>query len=364
MSIKTILMIFVMFSIFYWVHYFILKTIRGIFDKEMSFRCYAFPFFITIALSFFTQISYLISLKIYSIIYFISTSYLGLVVNMLLTSFVYKIITLIFGPVNFYFGIFITIVSPSLIVIYGLIHARTITIAKNISISPNNKYKGISRTKIAHLSDLHLGAIYQTKFIREIVEIIKTKINPDIVVITGDLVDSSMKPLDEWFEPFKEITVPILYITGNHEEMIGRKIVLNTINKFNFNHIGTKDNYLYEFNGIKFVGVDYEFDVVKRLQTINPDKEKYNVLLSHVPNLYPKDLEKFNINLFLCGHAHGGQMFPMHITSYLSSKCFKGLYNYLDRFVYVSQGLGTAIFPIRTGSSSCIGVITIEDTIK
>jgi predicted MPP superfamily phosphohydrolase len=64
--------------------------------------------------------------------------------------------------------------------------------------------------------------------------------------------------------------------------------------------------------------------------------------------------------MYLCGHTHGGQMFPMHLTSYLSSKCFKGLYEEKGKFVYVSEGLGTALFPIRIGSFSRIGVIKIE----
>ena len=66
----------------------------------------------------------------------------------------------------------------------------------------------------------------------------------------------------------------------------------------------------------------------------------------------------------LCGHTHGGQLFPFNIFAYFFNKCFKGLYSTTDeknpRFVYVSEGVNTAMIPMRVGSHRIFGLITIE----
>jgi predicted MPP superfamily phosphohydrolase len=76
----------------------------------------------------------------------------------------------------------------------------------------------------------------------------------------------------------------------------------------------------------------------------------------------PDELEKYNIFLFLCGHTHGGQLFPFNIFAYFMNKCFSGLYsnkNYKNH-VYVTEGINTALPPMRVGSNKTFAVITIE----
>ena len=60
-----------------------------------------------------------------------------------------------------------------------------------------------------------MGVIHQKKS----VETQAKELNPDIVVITGDLADGSLKVKSDWLMPFNELIVPILYITGNHEDL-------------------------------------------------------------------------------------------------------------------------------------------------
>ena len=116
------------------------------------------------------------------------------------------------------------------------------------------------------------------------------------------------------------------------------------------------------FNGINFYGIDYDYNIIERLKEfeIKKDDNNINLLLSHVPNLNPKDLNLFNLDIFLCGHTHGGQNFPLHLFSYFSSKCFKGLYKFIDKYVFVSSGVGTSLFPMRIGSCSTIHVISVQ----
>ena len=83
--------------------------------------------------------------------------------------------------------------------------------------------------KIAHLTDLHLGANYQHAFVIRIVNKIRKEIHPDIVVITGDLADGSLRVQTEWLQLFNYLNVPILYITGNHEKIHGKDPLLAVI---------------------------------------------------------------------------------------------------------------------------------------
>ena len=222
------------------------------------------------------------------------------------------------------------------------------------------KYRGFQGSfTIAHLSDLHLGVIYKRGFVESVVEKVN-KINPDIVVITGDLMDETVE-IENWLEPFSNVKAPVYFITGNHENLYGKEAALEKIKKSSLRYIG---NDVIDIGKINLIGVDYEYyNITDRLDNIKHlfiNSQKPNILLYHKPKLYPKELTPYNIFLLLTGHTHGGQMFPLQLVSYLDNKGLAGLYSYNNTYVYVSTGVGTAHSPLRVGSSSVIGVIRIE----
>jgi predicted MPP superfamily phosphohydrolase len=231
-----------------------------------------------------------------------------------------------------------------------------IRIEKEVIIK-SSKYKNNNGIKICHLTDLHLGAIYQRNYVQKVINIIKNIIKPDLVVITGDLFDISYTPMVENIEPFDELNIPILYITGNHEIMIGKNDVLNVLNRTKIKNIGNELSP-YIFENINFIGLDFETKIEK-LKEMKYDKSMFNVILNHVP-ISPKDLPPYDIDLFLCGHTHGGQTFPFNVLTLLNAKCYVGLYEFLNRYVYVSSGLGTALIPMRIGSKSVISIINVK----
>ena len=340
----------ILFTLFYSIHYFVISTIFGIMSLPVTKIVYFLPVFIMITLSFSTQVSYKISHKLYSFIYYVSTSYLGLLLNMFMFNLLYHLLAKLL-PISPSGGMHIAVIFPSIISVYGLINARIIKIDKQL-INANSPTK----LTIAHLSDTHFGAIYQKRFAKKIVNIINNQIKPDIVVITGDFFDNNLEPEYEWISSFNEIAVPMLYVTGNHEDMIGKSKVLNIVKKCNMIVLGSSSQP-YEFKGYNFVGNDYDSDIFRKLSSI---KTKNNIILNHIPAISQKEIEKYNVFLFLCGHTHAGQMFPIHIFDYMINKCFKGIYENKGKFVYVNHGSGTSLFPMRIGSSSCIGALTIS----
>ena len=142
--------------------------------------------------------------------------------------------------------------------------------------------------------------------------------------------------------------------------MNGVNDLFSCIENTKIKHLGNKE---FEYRGVNFIGIDYEDNYINILENIsNKEKKIPNIVLCHVPLIEPNELEKYNVFLFLCGHTHGGQLFPLNFFAYLMNKCFSGLYsnkNYKNH-VYVSEGINTALPPMRVGSNKTFAVITIE----
>ena len=346
--------IFLLF--FYFSHVFLFFEYEEIFNLSIKGNLYAFSgiFIGTEFLIIF--VSLFISSKLYSVCYYIVAVFYSFGLNIVIgLSFRYLIYYVI--SQSFFVDIFFSAILPFAFTLYGLINAQN-TKVKNILL----KYPGFSgKSTIAHLSDIHLGAIYKKDFCQKIVNKLK-ELKPDIVVITGDMADGSLRVQDEWLSPFDTLTVPVLYITGNHEKIHGKKEMIDVINRTNIKYIGHSN---YEYKGMNFIGVDFEDNLISALKKISKEPPKSgvpNIVLNHIPTIKPEILKDYNVFLFLAGHTHGGQIFPLQILVYFGNACFSGLYSskISNNHIYVSSGVGTALTPMRTFSNSVIGMITIE----
>ena len=355
-NITKLFAILILISLLYYIQIFIFQNIDFILEENIITKKTLLLIISIIVLSVLTKTPFFIWERIYYLAYYISSIYLGYICNSLLACIIYKLINL-FIHVNINLSLFLVFYFPILISIYGIINARIIRIEEIIIKS--KKYKNNNPIKVCHLTDLHLGTVFRKNFVQNIINKIKNIIKPDIIVITGDLFDNSNIPIYEYIEPFNEINVPILYVTGNHEIMVGKDEVLKVLNKSKIQNIGNK-LYPYIFKNINFIGIDYEskFEILK---DIKYDKNMFNIVLNHVP-ISPKDLSQYDIDILLCGHTHGGQTFPFNVLTYFNTICYQGLYECLNRYVYVSSGLGATLIPMRIGSKSVISVIKIDST--
>jgi predicted MPP superfamily phosphohydrolase len=297
---------------------------------------------------------------IYSIILTIFGVYLGYLLYILLTAIIIKII-LAFYILPELVNLLLLYLVPLIICIYGIINAL---ITKIIKI--NLKYPGFKgKCTILHLSDIHLGAIHQKNSVKKIVkEIQNLEDNIDIVVITGDMADGSLKVKADWLSPFDSLEMPILYITGNHEQFNPKKDMLNEVRMTNIKYIGELGTFVHK--GVNFIGADYEYDLKEIFSEVKIEENMPNVFLFHVPEIGPDDLKEHNIFLFLAGHTHGGQIFPLNIAAYYTNKCFSGLYSDREKMhhVFVSEGVNNAVVPMRVCSKRVFPIITIEGEIS
>jgi len=213
--------------------------------------------------------------------------------------------------------------------------------------------------KIVHLSDLHIGAIHRKKYLEKIIKITNS-LNPDIVVITGDLVDGSTVINKELLSPINKIKAPVYFVIGNHEIYEGLDKVIPIINKTKMKVLR---NEKYKFKEITFIGLDYyesKKELFDNLNKININKNKINILLYHAPRFKLEDLEKKGINLHLTGHTHNGQIFPLNLFVKLLYPYSRGVHRSNNSNVVVSVGSGTWGPPMRLGSTSEINLINLK----
>jgi predicted MPP superfamily phosphohydrolase len=203
--------------------------------------------------------------------------------------------------------------------------------------------------KIAQISDLHIGPTVQTRYVKRVVE--KTNaLNPDLIVITGDLVDAHTESIKNYLQPLANLKAKhgVFYVTGNHEYYWGVNTLLPELEKLGLT-ILMNQNKVIQVNGSKLLiaGIPdpvgsqisefHQPDVAKAKQT--SDKPDYNILLAHRPDPY-RWAEDQGFHLQFSGHTHAGQFFPFSLFIPFAHKYYRGLNRHGNLWLYVNPGTG------------------------
>ena len=224
--------------------------------------------------------------------------------------------------------------------------------------------------KIIQLSDIHIGGLIDKKFIEDLVKKVNI-LNGDLVVITGDLVDTKLEFAKPALDELKNIKSKYgtYFIVGNHEYFHGVTPIIDYLNNLGIKVLENESVYIGDENsGFNLAGVydrfgfrhkAYEPDINKALENC---QNSPTVLLAHQPK-YLKDLEDTkNIDLILCGHTHGGQIFPFNLLVKLEQPYVRGLYEHNENTqVYVNKGTGFWGPPMRLGASSEITILNLQE---
>lgn len=216
---------------------------------------------------------------------------------------------------------------------------------------------------IAQVSDLHNTEIGKNN--EKLVSKLKST-DPDIIVVTGDLIDSRNTDVDiavEFMKKALEIA-PCYYVNGNHE---ARVINEYEILKSQLLSLGVTilDNDIIEIEKnsekINLAGINdpvFYADIVRpnltetTIRNVKGNSEYFTVLLSHRPELFDVYVEN-DIDLVFSGHAHGGQFrLPLIGGLYAPNqgafpKYDSGLFRENDTNMIVSRGIGNSLFPFR-----------------
>jgi hypothetical protein len=232
----------------------------------------------------------------------------------------------------------------------------------------NVKIKNLKKSyKIVQLSDIHIGGLIDEIFIKDIVQRVNS-LNPDIVVITGDLVDVNIIHTGNTLHELTKLKSKFgtYFIVGNHEYFHGVQIIIERVKSLGIKVLENENVYIgEEGNGFNLAGV---YDVLGyRVKTHMPDlnkalkgkRESPTVLLAH----QPKYIEEVTggVDLMLSGHTHGGQLYPFKFLVSLQQPYISGLHQHSENLqIYVNKGTGFWGPPMRLGASSEITEIVIE----
>ena len=255
-----------------------------------------------------------------------------------------------------------------LIIIFLLATLTFWTIRSNSSIEVN--HYSISGTqipsnfegfRIAQISDLHNEEFGEHN--EELLTLLRDS-NPDIIVITGDLIDCRNTDYGVAIRFCKEAVkiAPTYYITGNHESRVSElSLLTETLEYWGITYLAndfatiTKDGQSIRLIGMtdpNFGSIFHHTSFEEVLQGLLPKDDAYTVLLSHRPELF-ETYVSFDVELALAGHAHGGQFrIPIIGGLYAPDQGIfpeydSGLYTQDGTTMVVSRGLGNSIFPFR-----------------
>ena len=220
--------------------------------------------------------------------------------------------------------IFMVLIAFFLVELYIDSNALMVT---NIDIKDSEIPKNFNVYEIMHLSDLHRKSFGENN-----IELLKKveSINPDVIMMTGDMVNSTDTKFDVFLNLAKTLSekYKIYYIVGNHEEdmkeenkkiifdfleangveiLDNEKVVLERENE-KINLYGTWCNLRYYSSAENEERYDFTIDVMNKIMgDYEVNQDEYNILLAHNPN-FIETYAKWGADLTLSGHIHGGMV--------------------------------------------------------
>ena len=263
----------------------------------------------------------------------------------------------------------LTLVGPA--TAYGFYSARKGPTIINQNIYLKNLPDSFENFTIAQISDLHVGPTIKKPYVEKVVNQI-SNLNPDLIAITGDMVDGSIDYLRKDLEPLSQVVAShgTYFVTGNHEYYSGAKRWLDETDRMGFTNL-VNENRLITINdqSIALAGVnDYRAHQIIPSHRSNPqaalkgiNSEKVKILLAHQPSSIFQANEA-GFDLQISGHTHGGQFWPFTYPTKKANPYLSGLHNHNGTQIYVNSGTGYWGPPLRLGVTAEITLFKLKKT--
>lgn len=238
---------------------------------------------------------------------------------------------------------------------------------KEVPVKLERLPKELSGLTIAQLTDVHIGPLIGKRFVSQVVD--KTNsLRPDVIVITGDLVDGSVQELAAHAAPLAQLQARygVYFVTGNHEYYSGVGPWIAELERMGIRVLRNERVSIGDAASIDLAGIDDAFsakfpghgpDLDKAVAGRDPEREL--VLLAHQPSAV-FDADRLGVGLQLSGHTHGGQIWPFGMLVPLAQPYVSGLHRHGDHTqIYVSQGTGFWGPPMRLGAPAEITKVVL-----
>jgi predicted MPP superfamily phosphohydrolase len=272
------------------------------------------------------------------------------------------------GPVAFAPDSALAVVAVSLFAtLVGFVGARRTARVVHVSVPLADLPDALAGFRIVQISDIHVGPTIKRGYLAAIVERVNT-LKPDVIAVTGDLVDGSVAKLSEDTEPLSQLQARYgsYFVTGNHEYYSGAADWIAEVTRLGL-RVLQNEHVVLSHNGAALIlaGVN-DYSAPKPAGPSSSAELALagapagpRVLLAHQPRSADA-ANKAGFDLQLSGHTHGGQFLPWNFLVPLQQPFVSGLHRLGKLLVYVSRGTGYWGPPNRFGAPSEITLLTLE----
>ncbi len=223
------------------------------------------------------------------------------------------------------------------------------------------------RFTIMQLTDIHVGRTIKRDFIQRLVDRTNA-VSPDMVVITGDLVDLPIEKIKLDLLPLRELKAKTYFILGNHEYFHGAEAALAYIRELGIQPL-LNESVVIEHEGRRFNLIGINDLIGTRMGILPPDidrafsqvdEQHACIVLAHQPKTI-RMVDTKRCDLMLSGHTHGGQIFPFGYLVMMDQPYLAGLFEHApNRHIFVSRGTGYWGPPLRVLAPSEITQIVLS----
>jgi len=244
----------------------------------------------------------------------------------------------------------------------GLFNARRRAAVVEVDVSVANLPAQLHGFSIAQISDVHVGQTIRHGYVNAIVETVNS-LQPDVIAITGDLVDGSVQQLAPHVAPLGSLRARhgAYFVTGNHEYYSGAQAWVQELRRMGLTVL-MNEHVILEHQGANLVlaGVtDYSAHHFNRAERSDPEAALRGapadagarILLAHQPRS-AMAAAAAGYDLEISGHTHGGQFWPWNLFVRFQQPFTAGLARLENMWVYTSRGTGYWGPPKRLGAPS------------
>lgn len=236
--------------------------------------------------------------------------------------------------------------------------------------------EGLEGLRLAHLSDLHAGPLVGAQVLRRWRELTERE-RPDLLLFTGDLVDSRPEELASLLEAFRGVPAPhgAFAVLGNHDYFDDPRPIWRDLEAAGIRCLENESALVLRGGAILAVmGLQDPMARNGRFRRMvfgpgprpmdaarNLPGDAFRICLNHRPSEWERALEA-RARLTLSGHTHGGQINPIPglSSAHLIGPRTQGLFREGDDLLYVSRGLGVVGLPLRIAAPPEIPILTLR----
>jgi uncharacterized protein len=241
----------------------------------------------------------------------------------------------------------------------GFAQARSLPEVVEIEVPIEGLPEAAEGFRIVQLTDVHIGPTIRRDFLEQVVEL-TNGLEPDLVAITGDLVDGYVPQLAEHVAPLSRLRARhgSFFVTGNHEYYWDGPAWCEEVQRLGLTVL-CNEHRVIEHEGARLLvagATDVQAGRGVPGHASDPATARegappcdVDILLAHQPrSIYAA--AKAGYDLQISGHTHGGQYFPTNLLVHLVQPYVAGLHLHERTLIYVSRGTGYWGPPMRVGA--------------